>query len=139
MKHEISVDWERDLKFTAQVGNYSFVLDGNQGAGDEVTGVRPKPLMLVALAGCSGMDVASLLKKMRVNFKRLEIKVEGNLTDTTPATYDSIQMVYIVTGMNISTSKVEKAVRLSYDQYCGVAEMYKRFLPVTYKIELREE
>lgn len=138
MKHEITVDWLEDLKFDAHVENFSFVLDGNPQSGDDRAGVRPKPLMLVALAGCSGMDVVNLLKKMRVDYKKIEIKAEGTLTDTVPAVYSAIHLIYIVTGTALPMSKITKAVALSYEKYCGVATMYKQFLPVTYEIKIIE-
>lgn len=139
MKHEITVDWWENLKFDTHVENYSFVLDGNPETGNEESGVRPKPLMLVALAGCSGMDVVNLLKKMRIDFKKIEIKAEGTLTDTVPAVYSAMHLTYIITGTALPMSKITKAVDLSYEKYCGVATMYKQFLPVTYEIKIIEE
>lgn len=139
MTHEITLDWQGKMQFDARVGNHSLTLDGSPEFGGEDAGVRPKPLMLVALAGCSGMDVVSLLKKMRVDFKKLEIKVEGNLTDTVPSYYDAMHIIYLLTGNDVSREKVEKAVKLSYDKYCGVAQVYKKTMPVTYEVRIFPE
>lgn len=139
MKHEIALDWQGKMQFEAHIGTHSITLDGSPEVGGEDAGARPKPLMLVALAGCSGMDVVSLLKKMRVDFKKLEIKVEGNLTEGVPAYYDAMHIIYILTGTDLPTDKVEKAVKMSYDKYCGVAQVYKQVMPVTYEIRIIAE
>lgn len=139
MKHEITLDWQGKMQFEAHVGRHTFSIDGSPEVGGEDAGVRPKPLMLVALAGCSGMDVVSLLRKMRVGFGKLEIRVEGNLTDSIPAYYDAMRIIYIFTGTDLPADKIEKAVKLSYDKYCGVAGMYKQIMPVTYEIRMLPE
>lgn len=139
MKQEITLDWQGKMQFQAHVGNHSITLDGSPEVGGEDAGARPKPLMLVALAGCSGMDVVSLLKKMRVNYDSLEIKVEGNLTEGVPAYYDAMHVIYLFTGSNLPMDKIEKAVKMSMDTYCGVAQVYKKALPVTYEIQVKEQ
>lgn len=136
MKHEIVIDWQGGMKFEAQVGNHTLKLDGSPEVGGEDLGMRPKPLMLVALAGCSGMDVVSLLRKMRVEFSSLEIKVEGNLTDTVPSYYDAMHIIYIFKGNNLPLDKLQKVTSLSYEKYCGVAFVYKEVMPVTYEIRV---
>lgn len=136
MTHEITLDWLGNMQFDAHVGNHCLKLDGSPEFGGEDAGMRPKPLMLVALAGCSGMDIVSLLKKMRVDFKKLEIKVEGTLTDTVPSYYEAMHIIYMFTGNDMPGEKVEKAVKLSYDKYCGVARVYKQVMPVTYEIRM---
>lgn len=139
MKQEITLDWQGKMQFEAHVGNHNIILDGSPEVGGEDAGARPKPLMLVALAGCSGMDIVSLLKKMRVDFKNLEIKVEGNLTEGVPAYYDAMHIIYILTGNNLPMGKIQKAVKMSYDKYCGVAQVYKQIMPVTYEIQIKAE
>lgn len=136
MKHEITVDWQGKMQFEAQVGKHTLIMDGSPEVGGEDAGMRPKPLMLVALAGCSGMDIVSLLKKMRVEFTGLEIKVEGNLTDTVPSYYDAMRIIYIFKGNDLPMDKLEKVTAMSYDKYCGVAEVYKKVMPVTYEIQV---
>ena len=139
MKHDITLEWQGKMQFDAHVGNHTITLDSTSETGGEDAGVLPKPLMLVALAGCSGMDVVSLLKKMRVEFKKLDIKVEGNLTEGVPAYYDAMHIIYEITGNNLPIEKLEKAVKMSYDRYCGVVQVYKKAMPVTYEIRINPE
>lgn len=137
--HEITIDWKGKMQFEAQVGNHTLTLDGSPEFGGEDAGMRPKPLILVALAGCSGMDIVSLLKKMRVTFSGLEIKVEGKLSEGTPSYYESMHIIYLFKGNDLPMDKLQKATTLSYDKYCGVAYVYKEIMPVTYEIQVIPE
>lgn len=139
MKQEIKIDWLGKMQFEAQSGNHSIMLDASEEFGGEDAGMRPKPLMLVALAGCTGMDIISLLKKMRIEFSGLEIKVEGNLTDGVPAYYDAMHIVYLFKGKDLPMDKLEKIVSMSYEKYCGVAHVYKEIMPVTYEIRTEDD
>ncbi len=76
--------------------------------------------MMVALAGCTGMDMVSLLKKMRVNYESLNIMVEGDLTEEHPKHFTKMKVIYEFKGKDIDLKKVEKAVDLSKEKYCGV-------------------
>lgn len=96
----------------------------------------PKRLLLSGLAGCSGADVVSLLRKMRVPFTGLEIEVEADLTEEHPKVYSAIRMVYKVYGENLAEDKIEKAVRLSQEKYCGVSAMLEKTAKIDWKIEL---
>lgn len=139
MKQEIKIDWLEKMQFKAQSGNHSLILDASEEFGGEDRGMRPKPLMLVALAGCTGMDVVSLLNKMRIAFSGLEIKVEGNLHEGMPAYYDAMHIIYTFKGKDLPKEKLEKIVGMSYEKYCGVAYVYKETMPVTYEIRIEED
>ena len=76
MKETITTKWLSDLAFEAEIDGHKIYMDSSAEHGGKNTGPRPKPLMMVALAGCTGMDVASILKKMRVEIERVEKKVE---------------------------------------------------------------
>jgi len=90
--------------------------------------------MLVALAGCTGMDVVSMLTKMRVEVEDLQIDVEANLTQVHPKYFDTFTIVYTFKGKDLPMAKLEKAVNLSQERYCGVSEMYRQFSKIDYKI-----
>jgi putative redox protein len=102
--------------------------------GDD-SGPSPKQLVLAGLAGCTGMDVASLLKKMRVEYDSFEIYTEADLTEEHPKVFSEIRLVYRFKGENIDKAKVEKAVNLSKDRYCGVSAMLKKNSPIHFRIE----
>jgi len=90
--------------------------------------------MLVALAGCTGFDIVSILGKMRVAFSDFSIRVEGNLTDTEPAVYDKAVIHYTIRLAEEDRPKMEKAVHLSEEKYCGVSMMFKSFASVDFEI-----
>ena len=91
-------------------------------------------MMLSSLAGCSGMDIASLLKKMRAEVADFKIEVEAHLTEEHPKFYDKVHVTYTFFGSDFKKNKIEKAVNLSVDQYCGVMEMFRKFAEVTTEI-----
>ena len=138
MKHIIDASWKGNMKFEADVDGHSVVVDATSEGGGEDAGPRPKRLMLVALAGCTGMDVVSLLKKMRVDFDDLNIIVEGDVTEEHPKHYEKMHVIYKIKGKNLDIEKVKKAVDMSQEKYCGVSAVYKKAMEVTYEIVLEE-
>ena len=138
MKSEVSIRWTGNMAFESEVNGHKLVLDAAKEFGGEDLGYRPKPLVMAALAGCTGMDVVSILKKMRVEYDGLEIKVEGDVADEHPKTYTALKLIYEFKGKNLPMEKLEKAVALSEETYCGVWAMYKKAVPVTYEIRVVE-
>lgn len=126
------------MAFESEVNGHKLVLDAAKEFGGEDLGYRPKPLVMAALAGCTGMDVVSILKKMRVEYDGLEIKVEGDVADEHPKTYTALKLIYEFKGKDLPMKKLEKAVALSEETYCGVWAMYKKAVPVTYEIRVVE-
>ena len=94
---------------------------------DESDGLRPKSLMLSALAGCSGLDVASLIKKMKLDVDTFKIDTIANMTEEHPKHYDAVLVEYHFYGNNLNEKKLQRAVDLSVDKYCGVFEMFRQF------------
>jgi putative redox protein len=134
MKDSVSISWLTDMAFEAEVNGHKMYIDASAEHGGKNLGPRPKPLLLLALAGCTGMDVVSILKKMRVEFDSFEITVEGNLTEEHPKKYDNMRLIYLFKGKDIPRDKVEKAVDLSRERYCGVSAMYSEILKLEYEI-----
>jgi putative redox protein len=134
MTHEISSEWKNGMQFETQVNEHSLTIDAEAQFGGVDAGPRPKPLLLVSLAGCTGMDVVSLLKKMRVDVTEFTINVTGVLTEEHPKYYHKIHVVYNFSGTDIDQSKVEKAVALSQEKYCGVSAMLSKAADLTYEI-----
>lgn len=139
MKETVNVKWNEGMAFEAQVEEYKIMIDADPEFGGQMKGPKPKPLLLVALAGCTGMDVVSLLNKMRVDFKTFNIRVDGEMADEHPKKFNRITVTYELTGKNIDREKVEKAVNLSKDKYCGVSVTLQKSLDMVYNIEIREE
>jgi len=138
MKSKIDVTWTEDMSFETSVNDHKIVLDAVEAVGGKDKGPRPKPLLLVALGGCTGMDVVSMLKKMRVEFDYFNVEVEGELTEEHPKYYHTITINYIFKGKDLALNKIEKAVNLSQDRYCGVSAMLNKVAKIEHKIIIKK-
>ena len=134
MKQDISISWKDGMAFEAEVNGHKLMLDAGEQVGGRNLGPRPKPLMLVALAGCTAMDVVSILAKMRVEVENFDVKVEGELTEEQPTHYVGMHVIYEFWGKDLPADKLEKAINLSQERYCGVSAVYKKSMPVTYSV-----
>lgn len=132
--NRINAVFKGGMNFTADVNGHKIEIDTDEAGGGKNLGTRPKVLMLVSLAGCTGLDVVSILNKMRVNFSDFSISVDGHLTDTEPKMYDEVVINYTIKVKKEDESKVEKAVTLSEEKYCGVSKMFEAFAKVSFKI-----
>ena len=94
--------------------------------------------MLTALAGCKGMDVVSILKKLRVELDDFNVYVEGDLTEEHPKKFTQMHVIYEFKGKNLPVEKLQKAVNLSEERYCGVSAMYRKFIGLTSEIKIIE-
>jgi len=134
MIQQIKTKWQGEMHFIADSLGGEINLDSAEDVGGQGKGKRPKALMLVALAGCTGMDVALMIKKMRLDVEDFTIDVSGDLSDEHPKIYKTTHIVYAFKGVNLDKEKLEKAVNLSFDKYCGVVAMFKKFSVVTKEI-----
>lgn len=136
MTHSVETAWKGNMQFDALVSGHHVIMDAMPDSGGDNQGVRPKPLMLAALAGCTGMDVISILKKMKVEPESFNIKVEADVTDEHPKHYVQMHVIYEFKGTDLPMDKLKRAVELSQDKYCGVSHAYKKAMPVTYEIKI---
>lgn len=135
-KQEINVKWLDNMAFEAEVNGHKVILDADSEVGGANRGPRPKPFMLVALAGCTGMDVVSILKKMKVEFADFNVRVQGDLTEEHPKHFQGMHVIYEFTGKDLPFEKLQKAVSLSEEKYCGVSAVYKKALSLTSEIKI---
>ena len=138
MKNKVNVTWTEEMAFEANVNDHKIVIDAAENVGGKNLGPRPKPLSLVSLGGCTGMDVVSILKKMRVEFDYFNVQVEGELTEEHPKYYHTITIYYIFKGKDLPMDKLEKAVNLSQERYCGVTAMLGKAAKINHKIIIEE-
>jgi putative redox protein len=136
MKSKIECTWKKDMAFEAEVDGFKLMLDAEPEVGGQDQGPRPKPLTLVSLAGCTGMDVISILGKMRVVPDYFNVSVEGELTEEHPRIYHKILLVYEFRGEGLDMEKLRKAIDLSQDRYCGVSALLKKSAEITYEIKI---
>lgn len=131
-QHQVELEWKHDLSFNVGVDEHLIVLDGI----DDNKGLCPKPLMLASLAGCTAMDVVSILKETRTKFKKFNVQVAGELSREKPQTYVKVHITYHFVGDGLDEARIHDAVALSVNEQCGVLMMFKKFAEVSYEIKL---
>jgi len=137
-KEQVKISWKEKMAFSAEVNGHEIMLDASEKVGGENRGPRPKPLMLTALAGCTGMDVVSILKKMRVEVEGFNVLVEGDLTEEHPKQFSKMHVIYEFKGKDLPMDKLQKAVSLSEERYCGVSATYRQAMEITSEIKVTE-
>ncbi len=131
MSETIKTKWKGNMAFEWDVNGHKVMIDAMEAVGGENRGPQPKPFMLASLGGCTGMDVISILRKMKIaeNLTDFTVEVSGELTTEHPKHYVSMHVQYIFTakdGIELPTEKLKKAVSLSEERYCGVSEVYRK-------------
>jgi putative redox protein len=127
-----------DMAFDTIVDGHNMKMDADAEFGGNDSGPRPKPLLLLALSGCTGMDVVSLMNKMRVEYTDFQIKVDAELTDEHPKYYHKIHLTYSLKTKPEYHEKVKKSVALSQERYCGVSYMLSKSSELTHEIDFQE-
>ncbi len=135
MSHSVKAVYKKGRNFSVQVNGHTIEVDASRENGGEDIGPSPKIFMLLSLAGCTGFDIVSMLPKMRVEFSDFDIRVDGELSETEPSIYNKVLITYSIKVSNEDKPKVEKAVKLSKEKYCGVSKMFEAFAEVDFKIE----
>jgi|SRR5699024_8621839 len=137
-KTKLKADLKGNMGFELDLDGHKFITDAAEKIGGNDLGPRPKQLLLVGLIGCTGIDVMSILNKMKVELEDLNIEVEADNTEEHPKVYENIHLTFIFKGKNLPKGKIEKAVSLSQEKYCGVSAMLKKATPITYDIVIEE-
>lgn len=135
-KVRVSTRWLDNMAFESDVYGHKITLDADSHSGGGNRGPGPKLLMLPALGGCTGMDVISILRKMKVEVESFNVITEGYLTEEYPVHFNKIHVIYELAGKNLPLDKIEHAVRLSEEKYCGVTAVYKKAMEITSEIRI---
>lgn len=139
MNHIVTTIWKQNLQFESDnPSGHKVLIDTSVENGGQNSGLAPKAMMLSSLAGCSGLDVVSILAKMKVQVADFKIITTGELTEEHPKYYHSVQVIYQFFGNELPQDKLKKAVDLSVEKYCGVMEMFRKFAKINIKIEYLE-
>ena len=132
---KVHFQWHPEMQIVAiPPSGHKVVMDNAEGD----TGPRPMELVLVALGGCTGMDVVSILKRMRVDFDDFRIEIEARRKETHPKVYVQVHLRYIFTGKDLPLRKLERAVELSQNKYCSVTAMLRCTATVTHEIVVHD-
>ncbi len=127
-EHIVTTVYKQGMQFeTDSTTGYKTLIDTSPQSGGANDGMGPKGLMLSALAGCTGLDIVFVLNKMRVEVPEFKMVTRGELTEEHPKTYHKVWLDYHFYGDNLKKDKIQKAVDLSSEQYCGVMEMFRQF------------
>lgn len=119
--------------------NHWVVMDGPEDFGGSNAGIRPKELILLALAGCTGSDVAVILKKKKINLDGFEMNISAEMQETHPQVYTKINLEYVFFGKNIPKEAVERAIELSQKTYCSVTAMLQKAVEITHTYRIEEQ
>ena len=132
--HKIRVKWIDDLNFvgTDSLGRATLI-SGKEGAG-----VSPMQMIALGLGGCAAYDIVNILKKQRQKLDDVEIELDAKRKEGYPSPYETIHMHFIVTGRSLDPNKVERAIKLSSEKYCGVHATIEEVTDISWDLEIRE-
>ena len=133
---QVTTSWIEDLAFDSEVNGHHIILDAEENVGGKDRGPRPKNLVLASLTGCTGMDVISILFKMRVKVDSFRVIAEGEAATEHPKVFTKIHIIYEFKGKDLPMDKLTKAVELSQNRYCPVSAMLKNILDLSYEIKV---
>lgn len=119
--------------------NHWITMDGPEEFGGSDAGIRPKELLLLSLGGCTGADVASILKKKRVQIDGYEMNLTADATEEYPQVFTKINIEYVFYGDNIEEKDVVRAIELSQTKYCGVTAMLKKAMEISYSVRIEKK
>lgn len=134
MQHQVETQWMGKMQFNALVQGHTVVMDAPERAGGEDNGPIPKPFVLTALSGCTGMDVIAILRREEKELNDLSITVTGEITDRHPIEYISMHVDYQIKGPEEYREAALAAVNRSQEKLCGVSSMLKKALPVSWSV-----
>jgi putative redox protein len=136
---DAKVTWKGRLSFTGTSDTgFSLPLGSDPAVGGDNDGFRPMELLAIGLAGCTAMDVISILQKKKQAVTDFEVQVHADRADEHPRVFTHITIEYIVTGAGIDLAAVERAIQLSAEKYCPAQTMLGKATPIEHKVVIRE-
>lgn len=134
MTHEVETQWMGKMQFNALVNGHTVVMDAPERVGGDDLGPIPKPFVLSALSGCTGMDVIALMRKAGKQLDNLDLKVSGTISKQAPIEYVAVHIIYDMQGKAEDEAAAMDAVTQSQEKICGVSHMLKKIMPVTWEV-----
>jgi putative redox protein len=127
------------MRFEGEAGSgFRLIMDSDGDHPGADAGFRPMELLLVGLAGCTAMDVISILRKKREDVTGYEVRVSGARAEDDPRVFIDVTVTHIVTGRHVRPESVARAVELSETKYCGASATLSKTARVTHTYEIRE-
>jgi putative redox protein len=139
-QHKAVLKQVEGLTFVGKAdSNHWVAVDTSEAVGGNAAGTTPKELILIGLAGCTAMDVVSILKKKRIDLKDFQIEVTAEIAEEHPKVYTKINLEYVCYGKDIQARDVERAIELSETKYCAVSAMLKNSVNITTSFRIEEK
>ena len=137
---EVTLNWKGNMAFEGAAASGHVVrMDADMAGGGEDSAARPMEFIALGLAGCTGMDVISILGKKHQDVKDFEIKVHVDKADEYPKVFTKAVIEYLITGKNIDEAAVLRAIALSADKYCPAQAMLSKAFPIELRYKIFEE
>ncbi|OAT87079.1 OsmC family protein [Desulfotomaculum copahuensis] len=134
---KVNLKWENGMKFVARGDSqHAVVMDTSFEHGGKDEGVRPMELLLMGMAGCTGLDVISILKKMRIKLNTFEISVDAVRAEEYPQVFTAATLIYRFSLDNPEPEKISRAIKLSHEKYCSAINTLKKSFPISYRYEI---
>lgn len=133
------ITWLEDMTYVAQPpSGHAVVMDGPPELGGRNLGPRPMEMLLMGMGGCTAVDVVHILRKARQDLRGCELQLEAERADSDPKVFTDIRVHFILTGKNLSTKHVERAIELSAEKYCSASIMLGKTAQISHTFEIRE-
>ena len=137
---QAKVNWQEGMSFTGTADSgFQIQLDAKKEVGGEGKGFIPMELMAVSLAGCTAMDVISILRKKRQDVTDFEVRVDASRADEHPKVFTYVTIDYLVTGHNVDVDAVLRAIQLTSERYCPAQAMLGKVFPIDLRYQIFEE
>jgi len=137
---DATLKWNGRMNFNATADSgHAIILDSDASVGGDDQGSRPMELILMGLAGCTAMDVISIMRKKRQNVTKFEVAAHAERADTHPKVFTSAEVKYTFWGKDIDPKAVERSIQLSENNYCPAQAMLAATMPITHTYEIIEE
>ncbi len=134
MIHEIQTQWMGKMQFNASVNGHTIIMDAPERIGGDNNGPIPKPFILTALSGCTGMDIIAILRKAQKPVDDFNMSISGEISKQSPIEYTAIHIIYEFRGPEENKQAALDAVTVSQEKYCGVSSMLRKILPLTWEV-----
>lgn len=129
----------KGITFTGKTdSNHWITMDGPEEFGGSNAGIRPKELLLLGLAGCTGSDVVTILTKKKVNLADFEININADVSEEHPQVFTKLNLEYVFYGKELKAKDLERAIELSLTKYCGVTAMLQKAMEINHSYRVVE-
>ncbi|MGB2897449.1 MAG: OsmC family protein [Anaerolineales bacterium] len=136
---DAKVTWSKRLSFTGEADTgYSVPLGAKTDVGGDNDGFRPMELIAIGLAGCTAMDVISILKKKKQNVTAFEVQIHSERAPDHPRVFTQMEIEYLISGHDVDETAVQRAIELSENKYCPAQAMFNQILPIKLSYQISQ-